>query len=358
MQMNGGRALTAWHTSFSRNNPYHRLLAGGLEASGVSVRGLPSSVWLLPRMRGWRRGDVLHLHWLEKLHRGRSRSSTLAKTAALLIQLWWLRMRGVKMVWTLHNLDAHESSWPRLERWAQRWVARRCDRVLAHCGHAKREFLARCELKPSRVTVVPHGNYIGAYPPGPGRAAAREMLGLAETAFVVLFLGELRGYKGVEDLIGAFAAVRGDDLVLVVAGRPASSEVDQRLVEAASADPRVAYRPGFVADDELVGLLDAADVMCLPFRRVLTSGSMILAMSHGLPIVTRAAGCLPETGRAPGVFFFGGDTGRSLREALVEAYERRTILPLLGAKAKAKAARWRWDRIGRRMASLYRGSLR
>ncbi|MEZ4597387.1 MAG: glycosyltransferase [Chloroflexota bacterium] len=60
----------------------------------------------------------------------------------------------------------------------------------------------------------------------------------------------------------------------------------------------MALLPGNVPDDRMQVFLRAADVMVLPYRDVLTSGSAILAMTFGLPVVAPRIGCLPRRCRA------------------------------------------------------------
>jgi glycosyltransferase involved in cell wall biosynthesis len=49
--------------------------------------------------------------------------------------------------------------------------------------------------------------------------------------------------------------------------------------------PNLTLRLEFVPDGELAALLAAADVVVLPFRRVTTSGTAMLAMSYGRPLI-------------------------------------------------------------------------
>ena len=60
------------------------------------------------------------------------------------------------------------------------------------------------QLQKRGVVVVPHGNYIERYPNHISRQEALQQLDLPGGEFVYLFLGLLRPYKGVEDLIDAF----------------------------------------------------------------------------------------------------------------------------------------------------------
>jgi hypothetical protein len=98
---------------FRADNPYQRLLADALGSLGVSTefprgyrRGLP-----LTRGAGsW--PEILHLHWLTAYLRARSGVWRAGYAAKLLLDLQLLRLRGVRLVWTVHNLVEHEERRP------------------------------------------------------------------------------------------------------------------------------------------------------------------------------------------------------------------------------------------------------
>jgi hypothetical protein len=54
---------------------------------------------------------------------------------------------------------------------------------------------------------------------------------------------------------------------------------------AAEITDRVTLRLEFVSDDEMTAAMTDADVVVLPFRRITTSGSAMLALEHGRPVV-------------------------------------------------------------------------
>jgi len=53
--------------------------------------------------------------------------------------------------------------------------------------------------------------------------------------------------------------------------------------------------------------LGDADAVVLPFRDILTSGSAILALSHGRPVIAPALGCLPGTLPSDATFLYDAD---------------------------------------------------
>jgi hypothetical protein len=90
--------------------PYNWLLSTALAGAGVQVEEFsPLAVVRRPP-------DVCHLHWPERLLNHRSLPRGIARALGLLAVLGWARLRGTRLVWTIHNLGAHDAFHPRAER--------------------------------------------------------------------------------------------------------------------------------------------------------------------------------------------------------------------------------------------------
>jgi glycosyltransferase involved in cell wall biosynthesis len=202
-------------------------------------------------------------------------------------------------------------------------------------------------LDSAPAVVVPHGHYIGSYPNEVSRAEARASLGLTDSDRVVAFVGRIRADKGVERLIGEFRRVDDRSARLVVAGRPESAELRLALRTAAAGDERVALHLRDVADEELQVFLNAADVVALPYERILESGSALLALSFGRPVLVPDTDTMRDLQAQIGpdaVRLFDGSLG--LDEAL-------TVRVDSGRLIERVRERHDWDTIADRTLSLY-----
>lgn len=342
---------------WTQSNPYQVELARALEASGARVEGAAERTLFLGEVLR-RRADVLHLHWLSPLLRGPRGPLGLrraAQVAALALQLALLRAAGTRIVWTAHNLAGHEARDPRLERLCAGLVARLAHRVIVHGSHA-REILAR-ELGlggGAKLRVVPHGSYVGVYPEGLPRPAAREQLGLGAGEFVFLFLGQIRGYKGVRELVDAFRGVGERNARLVIAGLVSSAALEEEIRRASAGDGRIQFQPGFVPDDALQAYFAAADVAVLPYADILTSGSLVLAMSFGVACVCPRLGCIEDYLEDAGGFLYDPEAPNALREALEEALRRRGAVGEMGGFNRRRIAGLGWPRIAEETLAAYR----
>jgi beta-1,4-mannosyltransferase len=328
-----------------RGNPYCDLLYGRLAAGGVRVaRDARFSVRWLVRNR--RRVQVLHMHWPEMYYRTHGRAtlrSVSAFTAALLVA----RLLGYRMVWTIHNALPHEASV--VDR-AMRWLLLRIAQPVVHAATA-RTVLPRAARQ---ATIVPHGHYIGAYPHRIPDEAARRRLGLTPTQTVFLCFGQLRPYKGVPELLESFRALPGDHLRLVVAGQPVGNAVRHAVVAAALHDRRIVAHTERIADEDVQLYFGAADWVVLPYRDVLTSGTAMLALSFGRPLIVPRRGCLGEFAEVGCAIAYDPDEPGALGAALARALgsDARALRRCALETARAND----WDTIARAYARIFAGA--
>ncbi|MGH3257799.1 MAG: glycosyltransferase, partial [Streptosporangiaceae bacterium] len=162
----------------------------------------------------------------------------------------------------------------------------------------------------------------------------------------IVFFGKILDYKGVEDLLAAFAAVPADaPAELVVAGQCDDQPMRSRL--RAAAGERVVLRLGRIAEQEVAPLLASADAVVLPYRRVTTSGSAMLALAYARPLIVPQLDAFADF-PAEAIIRYDG-TPEALTPALTWVARARTpALAAMGAAARAYAATLSWPDIAAR----------
>jgi len=338
---------------YAKDNFYQRHLAQELEKLGASVESLAPRRLLLWGCAATRKVDVLHIHWTDQLLVGRSWLGSLARSTMCIGQLCLCRLLGRRIVWTAHNLSSHDRRFPRTERLFTRLLAQLAHRVIAHSNAAAAQVAQAFRIPMSKICVIPHAHYVGDYPNSIDRSAARNRLGIDDQNFVFLFLGNIRSYKGLADLVEAFRALDRDDVRLLVAGRPFEEQAAWQVREWAAGDPRIDYRPGFVEADMMEVYFNAADVVVLPFTDILTSGSLLLAMSFAKPCIVPDLDTLTEVVPADGGFVYDAQQSAALAAALHQAIERRAELPAMGQASLRAVADWGWPQMAEATYQAY-----
>jgi beta-1,4-mannosyltransferase len=351
-----------------KRNPYVDLLCGGLAQPHLRLRPRVVDTFSLGWMWRHRHIDVLHLHWIELFFLYPESWRSLKRWLSVMLGLLLARLWGVCLIYTVHNLEQHEGRRRHLVRWGTWLLLRLCHGVHVHDVGAA-EQLAREWGRTSGVHIIPHGNYVGAYPNAVSRAEARRALdlpadGASPRSLVYLSLGRVRPYKGLEGLIQVFQALEDPDAILLIAGEAQEQAYRHELLALAQDDPRIRLHLAFVADDDLQRYFGACDVCVLPYEHVTTSGAAILAFSFGTPIIAPAMGCFRElVGAAERGMLYGAGTGeRSMAsDAIVcqdlgAALERMRDANLEDMRRACRryAADLDWRRVAEQHAAVYR----
>src|SRR5580704_8967296 len=346
-------------------NPYQGLLYGEMRRLGVSVRyiGEPTrsrtlNLLLLPlevlagRIAGAR---VVHLHWVFAFTLpGEGRFPVLRRLAYAWFRVWLrtCRMLRMRLVWTAHNVLPHQPVFAD-DVSARRALVDASDLVLAHSPSALAE-LAVLGAVPRRSAVIEHGPLA----PAPSAGALRAP-GTGDGPRQFLFFGKIEEYKGVEDLLAAFLALPADTPArLTVAGQCEDPRLRSRLHELARrGGGRITLRLEHVPPAEVTPLLSAADAVVLPFRRVTTSGSALLALSHGRPLVVPDLAGLADLPDQAVLRYNGGIPG--LAGALARlAHADRRVLAAMSTAASKHLSQTTWQEIAERTAIEMRLVLR
>lgn len=279
---------------WSKTNPYQKLFYASLAQNyDLKVNGFKPEHFTRQVLQDNREHcDFLHLHWLHALM-----DITRDDGADhLLAMLDHAKELGYRIVYTAHNIISHDSEHAERELGFRRRVATYYDHVFAHGEFARRRLVDEMGIDPGRVHVMPHGTYLGYYPNHVAPEAARAKLGLEPSTFVFLFFGNIKGYKGIDALMDAFQTLRsqGGDVALLIAGRVFEEDSLDRLQSYANADANILFKPGFVDDHEAQYYFNAADLVVLPYRRILTSGAAMLSFAFNRPILAPRSGLMPE----------------------------------------------------------------
>jgi glycosyltransferase involved in cell wall biosynthesis len=339
------------------SNPYHRELSTALRKHGVEVERRASLKQFLEEVRSGPGGvDVLHLHATPNASLTPRR---IARYARFHARLAAIRRAGIAVVRTVHDLHNHDSKLWRLELLVNRALAQRLDGLIVHGETARERVLSAWRVPdPRLVHVIPHGNYIQCYPNTVDREAARSALQLDPSLFVFLFLGIIRPYKGVIEMIEEFRSVAEPRARLLIAGRPADEAIRRQVERAHQSDGRVVFLPERVDDRAIQTFMNAANVVVLPHRRVFTSGAAILAASFGKACIAPRGTPVADAIGSEGALFFDPETPGDLARAFERALVQDRDLAAMGGHNQRRVADWDWDRVGRMTTEAYAMALR
>lgn len=362
--------------SGGRQNPYLSLCYEHLAEVGFVV--VPRAEFTFGWLRRMRTEvAILHFNWQPDFYYLAKRRSyaerapyltrlrSLFRLAGFAARLRFARWLGYRIVWTIHEVyppptvlrpAALGRAW---DRRGERILARSCDAFVTHQGSLADLASSELGIERDRIRVVPHGAYLGHYKAGRTRLEVREELGIGPHAFVFLAFGSMRPDKSLGSLLEAFRAVREPDAALIVAGRVEDVESLRLLQAAASADRRIKALPGFVPDHGVRELFDASDASVLARGEEWTSGSVILSLSLGVPVVcARLPAHEDAVGERAGWLFAPGSSAalaRALEQAAASSASELNARRLAAAEAARSLPSW--EEIGAQLADVMREAI-
>ena len=141
-------------------------------------------------------------------------------------------------------------------------------------------------------------------------------MGFVKNEIVFGFFGNIKAYKGIFDLIDAFKRLKEGRVRLLLVGKAENIYIEKRLRKIAEKDKRISLCLGFIPKDEIQIYINCMDVVVLPFKKVLTSGSVLLSMSYGKPVIAPVIGCIGEILESNNNFLYEPNNLKSLISAM------------------------------------------
>lgn len=164
---------------------------------------------------------------------------------------------------------------------------RLADYIIVHNQYSYQTLLKSIQIQDKdKVLVIKHGGYLDHIGKPLNKSIAREKLGLDIEGKYLLFFGQIKDVKGLDILLEAMESVP-KDIQLIIAGKPwkADFSIYDEIIETKGLSNRVIKMIRFIEDQERELLFFAADVNVLPYRVIYQSGVLLMAMSHGLPVI-------------------------------------------------------------------------
>lgn len=231
---------------------------------------------------------------------------------------------------------------------------RRADRVVVNAEAVRTSLADRYPAVAAKALVIGNGVELGLCPTHGDCEGLRGEMGVPATAFLVLMVANLIGYKGHEDAIRAMALLgqRPPEIVLALAGAGPLESRLRSLVAELGLGRSVLFlgqRP------DVPRLLAAADAALLASREEGLPNAVLEAMAAARPIVATAVGGVPEliSHEATGLLVSHGDA-EGIAQGLRRLASEVGLARRLGEAGRARVAtNFTWERAVRRHEELY-----
>ncbi len=248
----------------------------------------------------------------------------------------------------------------------ERQVIARANRIIAATPAEQAQLDWLYKANPRKITIIPPGVDTDHFYPIPVDEA-RQFLGLAPEAHMLLFVGRIEPLKGLDTLIKAVACLRVKDLaepvhLAVIGGDPdvppeemtAEMARIQQMCEELTVGKMVAFL-GKQSQDTLPYYYSAADVLVMPSHYESFGMVALEAMACGTPVIASQVGGLAflvQDG-VTGYHVADGDDD-ALCQELSGVLGDAELREALGRNAAEYAREYAWDKISYRILQVYR----
>ncbi|MFN8516849.1 MAG: glycosyltransferase [Chloroflexia bacterium] len=256
------------------------------------------------------------------------------------------RLVGARLIYECHDLEAWNPSRMKaraatpLVRLIDSLAIRRADRVVALTG-TFRDWLDRAGLKSrDKVAVIPDAYDDSRWQPR-DRATARAALGLPERAFVVTYSGLTFAYRGLDQLVRAFARLRQsvpESILFLVGGRDGERAELAALARELGIAEAVRL-PGQRPQSEVVDYLAAADALVIQGTVSGLNASPLKLFEYAAMDRAIVAGDIPAVREIlgdDGAAYFPQGDGAALCAALLTLQRDPIAAVALAARARAR----------------------
>ena len=350
-------------------NPYQELLYSKLR-SKIEVKYLENPTQshtvglfllflqvLCYRIKGF---TIFHLHWVYPFSSPLKNllfNNLLTRaffTFYFIFFIFFIKILRYRLVWTVHNIIPHEKQFIN-DIWITKFLSKLSDSKIVHSKITLKE-MKKMFIDTHSSYIIPLGSYAGEYPNNLNKKDARKKLDIKKNNFVFCFFGRVEIYKGIIDLLNDFLCLKNKNSVLIIAGKCQDSDLKKRILDYKGYN-NIILHLDFIPDDMVQIFLNATDILVYPFRTITTSGSVILALSFGKPIICPRIGNLEELPKDVG-FFYGPENKQGLLNCLKKATANKGKLEEMEKNALKYVKSLSWDKIANKTYDVYKKVIR
>jgi glycosyltransferase involved in cell wall biosynthesis len=235
-------------------------------------------------------------------------------------------------------------------------VVRRAAAILTLSEYSRQDIVRRYHVPLDKVTVAPCAVDPMFRPiRDPARLAeVRERYRTGER--FILCVGNLQPRKNLKTLIDAYVRLREADALrhkLVLVGKEGRRHDDSFAAARASGYESELVFTGYVPDEDLVALYNAADVFVYPSIFEGFGLPPLEAMACGTPVITSDTSCFPEVVGDAGLMV-NPLSAQAIAEAIHAVVHNRARRELMTIAGTRQAAEFSWEASARKVAEQYR----
>lgn len=235
----------------------------------------------------------------------------------------------------------------KLYYWLLNQIIARCsDMIVVFSDKVKNDLLVQ-KIPKHKIRKISHGILLQEHILD--KDYAKKQLGLKPSDNIVTIFGYVHNNKGHDLLINV---IKDIDTKLLVAGSPRTEEDKpyyeflKNRVREFGIEEKVKFL-GYVSEDQIPIVLSATDIMVLPYRTIVESGILNIAMAYHLPTIVSNLPYFREIEKQYGCVFIS----KNLKEDI--KYVHKYLQTTLRHKAEIYAKKESYEKTVKKMYKLY-----
>lgn len=227
-------------------------------------------------------------------------------------------------------------------------VAKKSVRIITPTSYVKTDIATCTGVKESKIKVISEGASFISNP-------ARSIDDLRNKNFI-MYVGRPNPHKNLENLIRAFAVIvkTYPNLHLVLAG--SKDQLYERLEKKYEHVVPNIYFTGYISDSRLRWLYENCEAYIFPSLSEGFGLPGLEAMSHGAPVISSSATCLPEVYGDAAIYFDPHDTD-DISNKIITVLSNQKLRNLLVKRGKKRAKMYSWKHMAIETLSVYKSAL-
>lgn len=271
------------------------------------------------------------------------------------------KLLGINGIATIHDVHSFERFGSKKEdkfSFKTKLILKTCKKLLVHSELAK-DSLLQIVKRADKVRYVPHGDTDFIYNKNRlGSKEAKRHINIScDQGFTLLFFGQIKAVKGLDVLLKSMVFV-DSRVKLYVVGKCWKQDLDDylALVTELGLNKRVEFINEYIDNRDVPFYFWAADAICLPYKKIYSSGVVLRAMDYGCPIICSDLEPLKsvvtdgETG-----LIFQSENPKELAKKVNELSGSYELCNLLSSKAKEFVdEEYSWTKVAEETHGIYK----
>lgn len=295
-------------------------------------------------------------------------SEGISSNGRLLHAQWWslplsfvyftvcvfFRLRGIPVIFTVHNVIPHERSSFYLI--ASKVLFLLGNHFIVHSELNKKTLMNEYHISSDRITQIPHGPLDFHVCKGMDKYEERKQLGFDKKDRVVLLFGSVRPYKGIKTMLRAFPEVLKTipEARILIAGK---LWVDwgsyEKLIDQLGIEDQIILKLDYIPSADVCRYFTAADLAVLPYEYFDSqSGVGATAISFRTPLIVTDVGGLPDL-VSDSRFIIPPENPGLLAKAIKSCLNNDEKLKQMSESSEMIAQRISWKKIANRTIKIY-----